>query len=126
MAQTTPEPSHSPLPWHQMHRRCGDEMYRTQVRDDSGQEIATLAWAPRPEVDGVIGTYREANARFIVEACNQHAALIAQRDALREALKELLDAMFESDGGYGTVSSGVRRAGDGELIDRCLSLAEVK
>jgi hypothetical protein len=33
------------------------------------------------------GMKREMEMRFLVEACNSHSALIAQRDALREALE---------------------------------------
>lgn len=57
-------------------------MWRTQVRDESAQEIATIAWAPMPQVDGVIGTYRQGNAEFIVRAVNSHGALVNALQAI--------------------------------------------
>src|SRR4051812_37879918 len=83
---------HSPLPWHQSHAECADGLYRTRVREESGAVIADIAWAPRPAVGGVVGTYREANAEMIVRAVNNHASVLAALKALRaRAFRELAD-----------------------------------
>jgi hypothetical protein len=58
----------SPAPWSQDHAPRKDGGYATQIFDNAGSAIAYLTWAPRPEVDGVIGTYREANAALMAAA----------------------------------------------------------
>lgn len=39
----------------------------------------------------------EANAAFIVEACNAHDSLVAQRDALAEALRRIEEHEYRAD-----------------------------
>lgn len=70
--EVVPTTPHSPLPWAQSHRECADGFWRTQIYGADGQAIISLDWTPMPEVDGVIGTYRAANAEFIVRACNSY------------------------------------------------------
>lgn len=70
---------HSPLPW-----RVGETyprfIYpRFEVDGDNGSAIASCGHTSDPQAEG--------NAAFIVTACNQHASLIAQRDALLAAAK---------------------------------------
>jgi hypothetical protein len=62
------ETKHTPGPWFQSHRKTAPDSYNTQVYTQNGEAICTLAWYPKPEVNGVVGTYREANARLIA-AC---------------------------------------------------------
>ena len=49
----------------------------------------------------------QANAAFIVQACNSHDALVQQRDELAEALKDVLDALVDSDPGIYTVNQSI-------------------
>jgi len=70
-------PPATPGPWFQSHRRNADGMYRTQVYDAAGEEIATLAWYPVHQPGGVIATAREANARLIVAAPDFHQGALA-------------------------------------------------
>lgn len=95
-------PLHSPLPWTQSHCAGADGFWRTQVRDSNGQTLADLWWAPKPEVNGVIGTYQGANAELIVRSVNAHHALLA-------ALKEMV-ARFYRDGGALLTADAVVRA----------------
>lgn len=60
--------NHTPGPWCQEHRKGRGGMWNTEVFCAKGETIATLAWYPRPEVNGVVGTYREANASLIAAA----------------------------------------------------------
>lgn len=60
--------NYTPGPWEQAHRKGDDKMYRTQVFSEKYGTIATLAWTPQDFGNGVIGTYREANARLIASA----------------------------------------------------------
>jgi hypothetical protein len=62
------EATYTPGPWSQEHRIGHDGFYNTEVFDAAGETIATLAWYPKPTVDGVTGTYREGNARLIAAA----------------------------------------------------------
>lgn len=67
--------SHTPGPWSQSHREGPDGMWNTQVYDDSGATIATLAWYPVELPNGVTTTAREANARLIAAAPDLLVAL---------------------------------------------------
>lgn len=80
--------THTALPWAQSHRRKRTGMYSTQVYCADGETIAEIDWYPRPAGNGAVSTYREANAAFIVRACNNHYQLLS---ALREAIEELWD-----------------------------------
>jgi len=73
---------HTKLPWSYEHRKKKNGMYSTEVFCNEGQTIATLAWYSIPTDNGFT-TNREANAAFIVKACNCH-------DELLKAAKEAL------------------------------------
>ena len=68
---------HTKLPWLQAHRIKANGMYGTEIFSKDGRTIAELAWYPKPMDSGVIGTYRQANAEFIITACNNHEKLLA-------------------------------------------------
>lgn len=55
---------HTPGPWSAAHRmlKCGS--YHTQVFCEKGKTIAWFEWYPKPTVNGVTQTYREANAKL--------------------------------------------------------------
>lgn len=59
---------HTPGPWIAEHRKGADGMYRTEVFSEQHGGIATCDWTPKHCGNGVIGTYREANARLIAAA----------------------------------------------------------
>ena len=97
----------TPLPWAQSHREhdsaeYGRKMYSTEVYCADGKTIATLAWYPNYRPDGSIGTHREANAAYIVAACNAYPSLLnglrEARDALAEAREALHFHYVEWDG----------------------------
>ena len=79
------EQKFTPAPWSQAHRICDEEgNYSTQVfSTETGETIATLAWAKMPPKKVVIdgkqkiqtGTYREGNAILIAAAPDMLAAL---------------------------------------------------
>ena len=95
---------HTPGPWLQSHRQTGPEAWNTQVYDEAGRTIATLAWYPVTLTGGLIGTAREANARLIaaapdlLEACryiveagetgDEETAIAKARAALAKAESE--------------------------------------
>ena len=69
----------TPNKWYQSHRRIPndkDGIYATQIYTKDGETIATLHWYPKPKEKVIIkgepkicfGTYRDGNARLIVEA----------------------------------------------------------
>ena len=71
--------NHTPGQWHQSHREIPnneDGMYATQIYTADGETIATISWYPKPEVNGLIETYRGANARLIVCAPEMLSAMI--------------------------------------------------
>lgn len=77
----------TPGAWSQEHRMGFEGFWNTEVFEAAGMAIATLNWLPRPTVDGVTGTYREANAQWIA-AANPLAIrtlLDAHASALRDA-----------------------------------------
>lgn len=62
---------HTPTPWFQSHREGKDGGHRTEIYDTTGETVATLTWYAMPKnKDGVIGTYREANAKRIITCVN--------------------------------------------------------
>jgi hypothetical protein len=73
---------HTPTPWEQF-ADCGPAIFKMGTT----QQIATTAhFGP----DKTVHATDEANARFIVEACNAHAANVARIAELEAALRGLL------------------------------------
>jgi hypothetical protein len=67
----------TPGPWQSEHRRGPHGMWNTEVFCAKGEAIATVCWYPMPTVNGVTGTYREANARLIAAAPRMFAVIEA-------------------------------------------------
>lgn len=91
MAQTKSEPTHvhdniSRLPWRAGEMCAG----KVLLKNDVGRPIGEIG------IHHLMALEADANARFICEAVNQHAALIAQRDALREALRSVIKLANEA------------------------------
>ena len=62
------ETKHTKGEWRQAHRICDEEgNYSTQVFDEDGETICTLAWHKVPMENGFT-TDREANAKLIAAA----------------------------------------------------------
>jgi len=72
--------------WYQSHRPIPndeDGMYATQIYTEDGETIATLSWYPKSKEKVIIdgkpmvstGTYRDGNARLIVEAPEMYSLL---------------------------------------------------
>jgi hypothetical protein len=61
--------------WSQSHRKKRNGMYSTEVYDDKGETICTLAWHKIPIVGGYT-TDRAANAKLIAAAPDLFEALI--------------------------------------------------
>jgi len=70
------ETKHTPGEWRYSHRLIDENDYATQVYDENGGTIATIAWNAKPPINGIhngnpvkiYGTYREANAKLIAAA----------------------------------------------------------
>lgn len=62
------EPKWTKGPWEVSHRQGADGMYRTEVFSAAHGGIATCDWTVKNCGNGVIGTYREANAHLIAAA----------------------------------------------------------
>lgn len=60
--------------WRQSHRVKPDGMYRTEVYDEEGKTICTLAWHKVP-IEGGYVTDREANAKLIAAAPEMFEAI---------------------------------------------------
>lgn len=72
---------HTELPWTQWGGLVLDE-----------NDNLTVASCHEP--DGPTTEEHKANAAYIVLACNSYPTLLAERDRLREALKEIRDSKF--------------------------------
>lgn len=77
---------HTPTPWHEAYRKRDDGMYSWDVYDSAGETIATMSWHPVP-MDGGVYTDREANAEFIVRACNSYNPMLAALTLALECLE---------------------------------------
>jgi hypothetical protein len=96
----------TPGKWSFAHRKTADGMFSTEVFCEAGKTVATLAWYPKPTVNGVTGTYREGNARLI-------AAAPEMLDALRRAVLALAFAAESSKAmqdDYEAVSLAIAKA----------------
>ena len=58
----------TPGPWKAEHRKSADGMYNTEVFSEQHGVIAICYWTPKYCANGVVKTYREANARLIALA----------------------------------------------------------
>ena len=92
----------TPLPWAQSHREYYDpffngNMYSTQVYCLDGQTIATLSWYPDYRADGSVGTHREANAQYIVTACNAFPDLLKALQVCIAELKPFAALIYHDD-----------------------------
>jgi len=93
--------------WLQSHREIPndeDEMYATQIYTEDGETIATLSWYPKPKEKGmhegkpiiITGTFRDGNARLIVEAPEMYSLLsriIGNKSAMEHISDEWQDAV---------------------------------
>ena len=102
---------HSPLPWH-----CNDEdKYPRDILH--GEELIATAYPMGMVNSEAIG---EANARFIVRACNSHEALMV---ALRRIATEHVAYEQNEGGSYGIgVTDGHRCAA--KIAREALALVE--
>lgn len=88
----TPEKAnsaHTPTPLATSYREIpGDKngMMSQQIYDATGETIANCAWHPFEDEHGIFRTDREANAAFIVKACNNHEKLVKALEDARDAL----------------------------------------
>lgn len=74
---------HTPTPWN-IHKGLTPVSGDSIFSEESGYEVARI-----PRFDATImGDEYEGNTAFIVQACNAHDALVAQRDELVAALEE--------------------------------------
>ena len=83
----TDTPAHTPLPWESQPLETGDDAGVSIIGSDLGGLVcASLPWPS--EIDSGDYSRVEANAAFIVRACNSHYQLV---DALREAIDAIED-----------------------------------
>lgn len=75
--------------WQQSHRKIKGGMYSTQVYDDKGEEICTLAWHRVKEPKGVTSTDREPNARLIATAPEMYQMLDGINTAIMDCKNEI-------------------------------------
>lgn len=80
-AENETQSQHSILPW-RLGEMCGGKVL---LKNDVGRPIAEIGTHHLMQLEA------NANARFIVTACNQHDSLLAQRDALKAALQQLVE-----------------------------------
>lgn len=95
----------TPGKWKQSHRvipNDKDGMYATQIYTEDGETITTLSWHPKPKEKVIIdgksmistGTYRDGNARLIVEAPEMYSLLsriIGNKSAMEHISDEWQD-----------------------------------
>ena len=83
----TDTPAHTPGPWESQPLETGDDAGVSIIGSDLGGLVcASLPWPS--EIDSGDYSRVEANAAFIVRACNSHYQLV---DALREAIDAIED-----------------------------------
>jgi hypothetical protein len=83
---------HTPGPWGTAYRKTA-RGYAQDIFDAQGLSIATSAWYPVAVSETTTGTNREANAKFIVRACNSHAVLVEALNDYMSQFGQCLDAM---------------------------------
>lgn len=107
---TTPQPAqgHTPTPW--KIRDCDGSIGSIETMDGEPVAQVQMVGSLGRQSNGTV-TQRQKTTEFIVQACNQHAALVASRDELAEALRSV-DEMFSMPGkvNKSTVMAKVRKA----------------
>ena len=79
----TDTPAHTPLPWESQPLETGDDAGVSIIGSDLGGLVcASLPWPS--EIDSGDYSRVEANAAFIVRACNSHYSLVETIKACRE------------------------------------------
>jgi hypothetical protein len=118
---------HTPGPWSTSYREGRDGgMWRQDIYDVHGETIATCAWYRVPTADGYT-TNREANAEFIVRACNSHAELLAALKELRDACAAAMRVIAQADLADAFVAEATAAGvtnGFGIRADRVIAKAE--
>lgn len=109
---TTPKHTPTPRPWQVQKYEDQCCIYEYKTTEKIQQEIDNRivhTW------HRVAMRLSEQDAALIVEAVNAHDTLVAQRDELAEALKELLSTvnMYRED---------VYRRGDGTASNECVNM----
>lgn len=72
--------------WRQSHREKADGMYSTEVYDEDGMTICTVAWHQVP-IKGGYATDREANAKLLKSAPEMYEALKRSINILENTLE---------------------------------------
>ena len=80
--------------WRQSHREKSDGMYSTEVYDEEGKTICTLAWHKVP-IEGGFTTDREANAKLIAAAPDLYNACVAMTGYCNKNNIEMLCPEYE-------------------------------
>jgi len=88
----------TPGPWEAEHRKGANGMYRTEVFSKQHKVIAICAWTPKYCGNGVVKTYREANAEFITLAREALPYWINRAVELERELKRIRLGMGDDYG----------------------------
>ena len=81
--------------WNQSHRISDkDGNYSTEVYCDKGDTIATLSWYPNNDIEGIIRTDREHNAKIIASSPELLEALQKAKKNIEDAYKILESKSF--------------------------------
>lgn len=121
--------THSPTPWSLFdswvtwpHKRGVHERDLMVLADDTTEpSICHVASVPPEERD--VMARELANAEFIVLACNQHEALVQQRDALLAALRDIYVA-FDVAIAIGLIPCDTEHSRIAEAACRQIQLAD--
>jgi hypothetical protein len=103
----------TPGPWLYAHRKtaASNGSHSTEVFTEDGGSgkgvVATCAWYPMPPTEsGVIGTYRDANARLIAAAPD----LLAVTKLAKQALSACAPPDFEFDNLLDAIDAAIAKA----------------
>lgn len=130
-AENESQSQHSNLPWSGCNKGCPCGMIW-----DASEEVHVASTYSVVDLDkewygsstAVSEEEAIANAAFIVAACNQHASLIAQRDALLAALRAAGGYLRNAhiDLATGAPKATALRTIEGGLRDLAIALAEAQ